>query len=116
MQDNSVLHVTRETHPLVIGSYVTIGHQVTLHGCTIKDRCLIGMGAIVLDGAEVGEDSIVGAGSVVTEGRKFAPRSLLVGVPARRVRGLKDDEVAGIARSAVNYVGYARDYVEGGEG
>jgi carbonic anhydrase/acetyltransferase-like protein (isoleucine patch superfamily) len=71
------------------------------------------MGANVLDGAEIGEDSIVGAGSVVTEGTKISSRSLVMGVPGRVVRGLRDEEVAGIARSARNYMGYTKDYVEG---
>jgi carbonic anhydrase/acetyltransferase-like protein (isoleucine patch superfamily) len=113
VQDNCVLHVTKDTHPLIIGSDVTIGHSVTLHGCTVRDRCLIGMGANVLDGVEIGEDSIVGAGSVVTEGIKISPRSLVLGVPGRVVRGLRDEEVAGIAQSARNYMGYTKDYVEG---
>jgi carbonic anhydrase/acetyltransferase-like protein (isoleucine patch superfamily) len=116
VQDNCVLHVTRVTHPLVIGSDITIGHNVTLHGCTVRDRCLIGMGAIILDGAEVGEDSIVAAGSVVTEGKRFPPGSLVMGVPAKVVRGLTDEEVSGIARSALNYIGYTKEYVEGGWG
>jgi carbonic anhydrase/acetyltransferase-like protein (isoleucine patch superfamily) len=113
VQDNCVLHVTKDIHPLIIGSDVTIGHSVTLHGCTVKGRCLIGMGANVLDGAEIGEDSIVGAGSVVTEGTKIPPRSLVLGVPGRVARGLRDEEVAGIAKSARNYMGYTKDYVEG---
>ena len=81
VQDSCVLHVTKGTHPLIIGSDVTVGHSVTLHGCTVKDRCLIGMGAKLLDGAEIGEDSIVGAGSVVTVGLKVAPRSRVLGGP-----------------------------------
>jgi carbonic anhydrase/acetyltransferase-like protein (isoleucine patch superfamily) len=113
VQDNSVLHVTKDTHPLIIGSDVTIGHSVTLHGCTVRDRCLIGMGANVLDGAEIGEDSIVGAGSVVTEGVKVPARSLVLGLPGRVARSLKDEEVARIAQSARNYMGYTKDYVEG---
>lgn len=116
VQDSCVLHVTKGTHPLIIGSDVTVGHSVTLHGCTVKDRCLIGMGAKLLDGAVVGEDSIVGAGSVVTEGMKVPPRSLVLGVPAKLKRELTEEEVAGIARSAQNYIGYVKDYVEGAEG
>jgi carbonic anhydrase/acetyltransferase-like protein (isoleucine patch superfamily) len=116
VQDNCVLHVTRDTHPLIVGSDVTIGHSVTLHGCTVRDRCLIGMGAIILDGAEIGEDTIVGAGSVVTEGTKVPRRSLVLGVPGRVVRGLEDEEVERIALSAQNYIGYTKDYVEGKDG
>ena len=110
IQDGSVLHVTKGTHPLVIGNEVTVGHSVTLHGCTIKDRCLIGMGAIVLDGAEVGEDSIVGAGALVKEGMRVEPRTLVVGVPAKVARRLSDEEVERIKRSAANYVEYMKDY------
>jgi carbonic anhydrase/acetyltransferase-like protein (isoleucine patch superfamily) len=110
IQDSSVLHVTKGTHPLFIGSEVTVGHNVTLHGCTIKDRCLIGMGAIVLDGAEIGEDSIVGAGALVKEGMRVKPGTLVVGVPAREVRQLTDEEVQRIKTSAGNYIDYMSDY------
>ena len=110
IQDSSVLHVTKGTHPLFIGSEVTVGHSVTLHGCTIKDRCLIGMGAIILDGAEVGEDSIVGAGALVKEGMRVKPKTLVVGVPAREVRQLTDEEVQRIKTSARNYIDYMSEY------
>lgn len=110
IQDSSVLHVTKGTHPLFIGNEVTVGHNVTLHGCIIKDRCLIGMGAIVLDGAEVGEDSIVGAGALIKEGMRVKPRTLVVGVPAREVRQLSDEEVQRIKTSAGNYIDYMSEY------
>jgi len=112
IQDNSVLHVTRDTHPLILGDDITVGHSVTLHGCTIKDRCLIGMGAVVLDDATIGEDSIVAAGALVTEGTVIAPGSLVMGMPAKVVRELSPEERERILRSAKNYVGYARSYVE----
>jgi carbonic anhydrase/acetyltransferase-like protein (isoleucine patch superfamily) len=112
VQDNSVLHVTHDTCPLVIGSNVTIGHSVTLHGCTVEDNCLIGMGAIVLDKAVIGEGSLVAAGSLVTEGMKVEPGSLVMGLPAKIVRKLSDSERAGILESAENYIGYARTYLE----
>lgn len=116
VQDNSVLHVTNNTHPLVIGSDVTIGHSVTLHGCTIKDRCLIGMGAIILDGAVIGEDSLVGAGALITENTVIEPGSLVLGMPAKVVRKLNDAERARILKSAKNYMGYASNYrAEAGE-
>ncbi len=116
VQDNSVLHVTNNTHPLVIGSDVTIGHNVTLHGCTVKDRCLIGMGAIILDGAVIGEDSLVGAGALVTENTVIEPGSLVLGMPAKVVRKLKDAERARILKSARNYMGYVSNYrAEAGE-
>ncbi|MDH4226157.1 MAG: gamma carbonic anhydrase family protein [Deltaproteobacteria bacterium] len=116
VQDNSVLHVTKDTFPLIIGSEITIGHNVVLHGCTVKDRCLIGMGAIILDDAVIAEDSIVGAGALVTEGKKFPPRSLIIGSPAKAVRELTDDEVAKILKSSKNYIEYASHYVKEREG
>lgn len=110
VQDNSTLHVTNGTCPLNIGNDVTIGHNVVLHGCTVKDRCLIGMGAIILDNAEVGEDCIVGAGALITEGAKIPPGSLVLGLPGKVVRQLREDEKERILKSARNYIGYARDY------
>lgn len=110
VQDNSTLHVTKDTCPLIIGSDITIGHGVVLHGCTVKDRCLIGMGAIILDRAEIGEDSIVGAGALVTEGTKVPPGSLVLGMPAKVARELKPEEKARILRSARNYIEYTRNY------
>ncbi|MBI5491333.1 MAG: gamma carbonic anhydrase family protein [Deltaproteobacteria bacterium] len=112
VQDNSTLHVTKDTYPLIIGNDVTIGHNVVLHGCTVRDRCLIGMGSIILDNAEIGEDSIIGAGALVTEGMKVPPGSLVLGLPGKVVRQLKPEEVARILRSAENYIGYAKNYVE----
>ncbi|MBI5599370.1 MAG: gamma carbonic anhydrase family protein [Deltaproteobacteria bacterium] len=114
VQDNSVLHVTKDTHPLVIGSDVTIGHNAVLHGCTVRDRCLIGMGAIILDNAVIGEDSIVGAGALVTERTNVPPRSLILGHPAKVVRHLRDDEVERISRSARNYMDYTKNYLKEG--
>lgn len=110
VQDNCVLHVTKGTHPLIIGNDITIGHNVTLHGCTIKDRCLLGMGSIVLDGAQVGEDAIVGAGALVTEGMIVEPGTLVVGVPAKAIRRLTDEELKRIKKSALNYIDYMKDY------
>jgi carbonic anhydrase/acetyltransferase-like protein (isoleucine patch superfamily) len=111
VQDLSMLHVTHDTHPLNIGSEVTIGHNVILHGCTINDRVLIGMGAIIMDGAVIGEDSIVGAGALVTEGTIVPPKSLALGSPAKVKRSVTDQELAWIKRSADNYVRYARQYL-----
>lgn len=110
IQDCSVLHVTRDTHPLLIGDEVTVGHNVTLHGCTIGSRCLIGMGAIILDGAEIEEESIVGAGALITQGMKVTKRSLVVGAPARKVRELTGMEVEKIRTSAENYIEYMKSY------
>src|SRR5215475_10782848 len=112
VQDLCMLHVTHETHPLVIGNDVTIGHNVILHGCTIKDRVLIGMGAIIMDGAVVGEDSVVGAGALVTEGTIVASKSLILGSPAKVKRSMTDKELAWIKESAENYVKYARQYLD----
>jgi len=110
VQDNSTLHVTKDIFPLIIGSDVTIGHSVILHGCTVRDRCLIGMGSIILDNAEIGEDSIIGAGALVTEGMKVPPGSLVVGLPGKVVRPLKPEEISRIAKSSLNYIEYARNY------
>lgn len=110
VQDNSTLHVTKDTYPLIIGNDITIGHNVVLHGCTIKDRCLIGMGAIILDNAEIGEDCIVGAGALVTEGMKVPPGSLVLGIPAKVVREITPEAKAKILKSAQNYIEYSRNY------
>jgi len=115
IQDGAILHVTRDKlpmvgAPLVIGDDVTIGHRVSLHGCTIKNRVLVGMGAVILDHAEIGEDSIVAAGSVVTKDKKFPARSLIQGVPAKVVRQLTDEEVGMLLASASNYVGDTKLY------
>jgi len=111
IQDNSVLHVTYDLHPLSIGDDVTIGHGCILHGCTIKDRCLIGMGSVVLDGAEVGPDAMVGAGSVVKQGEVVPPGTLYLGVPARFKRDLSDEEIAAILESAKEYAAFAQEYL-----
>ncbi|MBI1911690.1 MAG: gamma carbonic anhydrase family protein [Deltaproteobacteria bacterium] len=110
VQDNCTLHVTKDTYPLIIGDDITIGHNVILHGCTIKDRCLIGMGAIVLDNAEIGEDCIIGAGALIKEGMKVPPGSLVVGLPGKVVREITPEEKARIKRSAQNYIEYAKNY------
>lgn len=114
VQDLSMLHVTHDTHPLIIGDDVTIGHSVVLHGCTIKDRVLVGMGSIVMDGAQIGEDSVIGAGSLITEGTVVPPKSLVLGSPARVTRPVTEKELAWISESARNYVRYARLYMGGG--
>jgi len=111
VQDLCVLHVTHDTHPLIIGNEVTIGHNVVLHGCTVKDRVLVGMGAIIMDGAVIGEDSVVGAGALVTQGTIVPPKSLIHGSPAKVKRPVTDKELAWINESAENYVRYARQYL-----
>lgn len=112
IQDNCVLHGTKGVWPVMLGNDITVGHNVTLHGCLIKDRCLIGMGSIILDGVEVGEDSIIGAGALVTERSIIPPRSLVLGMPGKVVRQLKDEEVARILKSAKNYIEYSKEYKE----
>lgn len=112
VQDNSVLHVTHETYPLVIGSGVTVGHGAILHAATIKDYCLIGMGAIVLDNATVGPYSFVAAGSLVLEGFEVPEGVLVAGVPAKIKRVLTDEERRQIVQSAQNYIKYVKSYRE----
>jgi carbonic anhydrase/acetyltransferase-like protein (isoleucine patch superfamily) len=111
VQDGTIVHVMRGTHPTVIGDEVTIGHAVVVHGCTIEDRVLVGMGAIVLNGAVIGHDTIVAAGALVVEGAVIPPRSLVMGSPAKVRRALTDDEVATIGTYASNYVKYRLDYM-----
>ncbi|NIQ02214.1 MAG: gamma carbonic anhydrase family protein [Nitrospinaceae bacterium] len=112
IQDGCVLHVARRTLPLIVGDEVTVGHNVTLHACTIGNRCLIGMGSIVMDGAEVGENSIIGAGSLVTPGTQIPPGSLAVGSPARVRRELTEDEIRSIRESAAHYVADIETYLD----
>jgi carbonic anhydrase/acetyltransferase-like protein (isoleucine patch superfamily) len=112
IQDLTVVHVTHDTRPTSIGDDVTVGHHVVLHGCTIKNRTLIGMGAIIMDGAVIGEDCIVGAGALVTEGTKVPPKSVILGSPAKIKRAVTEQELAWIRESAQNYVHYAKQYLE----
>jgi carbonic anhydrase/acetyltransferase-like protein (isoleucine patch superfamily) len=110
VQDGAVLHVTHDGPystgglALVVGAEVTIGHRAVLHACTVGDRCLIGMGALLLDGVVVGEEVLVGAGAVVPPRKQLAPRTLWLGNPARRVRELTAREVESLAYSAAHYV------------
>jgi carbonic anhydrase/acetyltransferase-like protein (isoleucine patch superfamily) len=110
VQDNSVLHVTSNTAPLNIGSNVTIGHSAVLHGCTIDDCCLIGMGAIVLDRAHIHQNSMVAAGAIVLEGFDVPEGMLVAGIPAKVKRALTEEEKEFIRQSATNYIGYAQAY------
>jgi carbonic anhydrase/acetyltransferase-like protein (isoleucine patch superfamily) len=114
VQDLSVIHVRGGKFDTTLGNGVTIGHQVVLHGCTVRDFALVGIGAVVLDGAEVGEEAMVGAGALVTPGTVVPPRTLVVGAPARPKRALSDEEVADLRRQAQNYWGYAEDHLRGG--
>lgn len=110
VQDLSMLHVTNNRFALNIGSYVTVGHSVTLHGCSIRDRCLIGIGATVLDNAVVNSNSLVGAGSLVKENFEVPEGVLVAGVPAKIIRDLTDDELKWVSTNAENYVGYTKEY------
>jgi carbonic anhydrase/acetyltransferase-like protein (isoleucine patch superfamily) len=110
LQDGTVVHVTRKTHPTVIGNDVTIGHKVMLHGCTIHDGSLIGIGAIVLDGAVIGASSLVAAGSLIAPGTQIPPRSLVMGSPGRVKRSLTEEECRNIHLAAGNYIRYQENY------
>ncbi|WP_375248814.1 gamma carbonic anhydrase family protein [Sphingomonas sp.] len=112
VQEGAMLH-SDPGAPLTVGEDCTIGHHAILHGCTIGDRVLIGMGATVLNRAVIAPDCIVGAGALVTEGKTFPPRSLIVGAPARAVRALNDAEVAALTVSAAHYVQNGRDAAVG---
>lgn len=117
IQDGSVLHVTHKNaanpdgYPLLIGNDVTVGHKVMLHGCTIKDRVLVGMGAIVLDGVIIEEEVMIGAGSLVPPGKVLESGYLYVGSPAKQARPLTDKERAFLQKSADNYVQNKNDYL-----
>jgi carbonic anhydrase/acetyltransferase-like protein (isoleucine patch superfamily) len=111
-QDGAIGH-SDPGAPLTLGARVTVGHQAILHGCTIEDEALIGMGARILNGAVIGAQCIVGAGALVTEGKTFEPRSLIVGSPARAVRSLSEEQVALLRLSAAHYAEKARRYAAG---
>ncbi len=109
IQDGSVLHAD-VGKPLFIGDNVTAGHMVMLHGCTIGDETLIGIGAVVLNGAVIGKNCLVGAGSLVTEGKVFPDGSMIVGSPAKVVRELTPEQIEGIRQSAKHYIANAKNY------
>ena len=110
IQDLTLVHVMRDTHPTVIGDNVTIGHSATIHGCTIEDRCLIGMGAILLNGCRIGTGSIVAAGTLVPEGMVVPAGSMVMGLPGKVKRPLTPDEDASIKWYADYYVRYRLDF------
>ena len=112
IQENSVLHIDRG-HPLVLGKNVTIGHQVMLHGCTIGDNSLVGIGAVVLNDARIGKNCLVGAGSLVTEGKEFPDGSMIIGSPAKAVKQLSPEQIEGLKSSAQHYVENASRYKTG---
>ena len=112
VQDGTVIHVTNGTHATILEDEVTVGHNVTLHGCHVERGCLIGIGSIVMDGCRVGEKSLVAAGALVSPGTVIPPRSLVMGVPARVKRQLSDAEAADLDVFWQNYVEYTRAYRE----
>lgn len=111
IQDGTIVHVMKDTHPTIIGNDVTVGHAAVVHGCTIEDRCLIGMGAILLNGVVVGSGSIVAAGTLLPEGTVVPPRSLVMGAPGKVRRALGDEDLAEIQMYADRYVAYRLDYM-----
>lgn len=112
IQDGSVLHSDMGS-PLTVGKHVTVGHMVMLHGCTIGDESLIGIGAVVLNGARIGNNCLVGAGSLVTEGKAFPDGSMIIGSPAKAVKQLSPEQIEGLKRSAQGYIANAARYKAG---
>lgn len=112
IQDGCVLH-SDTGFPLNVGERVTVGHQVVLHGCTVGDESLIGIGAVVLNGAKIGKHCIVGAGSLVTEGKEFPDGSMILGSPAKVVRQLTPEQIDGLRRSAQHYIANAQRFQAG---
>ena len=110
IQDNSVIHVTTDVSPTRIGDEVTVGHNAIIHGATIQDRCLIGMGAIIMDDVVIGEGSIVGAGAVVPPNMIIPPRSLVLGLPAKIVRQTTGEELEMIIERAQHYIDFSQEY------
>lgn len=111
IQDNCVLHVEHDLYPLRVGNYVTVGHSAVLHGCTVEDECLIGIGAIVLNGATIGRGSVVAAGAVVAEQSAIPAGSLVMGIPAKVRRGVSEAERFRFRANAEHYVELARQYM-----
>lgn len=112
VQDLAVIHADNGM-PVVVGKHVTVGHKVMLHGCTIGDESLIGIGAIVLNGVRIGKNCLVGAGSLVTEGKEFPDGSMILGSPAKVVRQLSLEQIEGLRASARHYINNARRYQAG---
>jgi carbonic anhydrase/acetyltransferase-like protein (isoleucine patch superfamily) len=112
VQDCAVLHGMRYLYPVIVGEYVTIGHNATVHGCVVEDCCLIGMGATIMNNARIGEGSIIAAGALIPEGMVVPPRSLVTGVPGKIRRELTSDDRDEILKYARNYLDYTRIYLE----
>ncbi len=112
VQDQSVLHVTTLKYPLNIGNRITIGHRAVVHGCTVEDECLIGMGAIILDGAHIEKHCIIAAGAVVTQGAHIPEKSMVAGIPAKIIRTVKEEEIQWIIKTAKHYTNVAAEYMK----
>lgn len=112
IQDNAVLHTSQGIGECTVGDQVSVGHAAILHGCHIRDNCIIGMGATILDGAIISENSVVGANSLVTMYQEFPPGSLILGSPAKVVRPLKPEEIENIKITAVRYVEKSASYMK----
>jgi len=115
-QEHCVVHTSRGRIATQIGSDVTVGHRALIHGAIVEDRCLIGMGSIILDEAIIPEESVVGAGALVTEGKRFPPRSLIIGSPAKAVRSLTEEEIKFLTISSDRYVKVGLEYHQRGVG
>ena len=112
VQDCAVLHGMRHVYPVIVGDWVTIGHNATVHGCIVEDACLIGMGVVILNNARIGEGSIIAAGAVIPENTIVPPRTLWAGVPGKQRRELRDADRETILMYAKNYLDYTRIYLE----
>jgi carbonic anhydrase/acetyltransferase-like protein (isoleucine patch superfamily) len=112
IQDCVVVHGMRYLYPVIVGDWVTIGHNATVHGCVIEDTCLIGIGAVILNNAQIGEGSIIAAGAVVAENAKIPPRSLIAGIPGKVRRELNSDDRDMILKYGRNYLDYTKIYLE----
>ncbi|MDE1160782.1 MAG: gamma carbonic anhydrase family protein [Acidobacteriaceae bacterium] len=112
VQDGAVLHGMKGLHPTIVGDRCTIGHNATVHGCTLEDDVLVGMGAVILNGARIGAGSMVAAGALVLEGVEVPPGTLVAGVPAKARKTLGAEDLAGIRKYAAGYVEYSREYRE----
>lgn len=111
IQDNSVAHCSTDL-PTIVGNNCVVGHNAIVHSCTVEDGCLIGMGAVLLDGCHIGKESVVAAGAVVSPGTEVPPRSMVMGVPGRVVRTLKESDLEGIRLSVEHYIRFAEDQLE----
>ena len=111
IQDNAVLHLD-EGDIINIGNHVTIGHGAIVHGCTIADNCIIGMGSIIMNGAKIGKNCIIGAGAIVTERKEIPDNSVVIGAPGKVTKQLKDDEIAKTKQSALHYFELAKRYMQ----